>query len=124
MKMTMEQLTEIISTAFLIGRMEATKAYEPTADMIRTAELEAWCKATATDWRKVRVLMERGRIRARRMGTAKNSPLVYSKEEVKRQLAVAGIASEMELALEEESIRAAALRRNRPNGHAGRTGGD
>lgn len=120
MRITLEQMAEYISTAFQVGWMQATKAYEPTADMIRAAELETWCKATATDWRKVRVLMERGKIRARRMGTAKNSPLVYSKEEVKRELAVAGLASDLTLALDEEYMRMA----RRKAARLGRTGSE
>lgn len=120
LRMTLEQLAEYISTAFEMGALKAVKAYEPAADMIRTAELEAWCKATATDWRKVRVLMERGKIRARRMGTAKNSPLVYSKEEVKRELAVAGIASDLALALDDERMRLA----RRKAARLGRTGSE
>ncbi len=108
MDMTLEQIGGMISAFIEIGRMQAVKAYEPTADMIRAAELETWCKATGTDWRKVRVLIGRGVIAKRRMGTGKNSPLVYSKEEVKREVAKAGIASEMFMALDAATMKRAA----------------
>ncbi len=93
--LTQEQLGEYIASFIQIGRMQMVKAYEPTADMVRSAELKEWCKATATDFHKVEVLIDRGVIAKHRMGAAKNSPVVYSKQEVIQAVITAKIASEL-----------------------------
>ncbi len=80
------RLNRLLSDYVQIGYMGAVKAYEPAQDMIRQTEVEKWLKMTYADKDLFRKLVKNGTIKPRRQGTAKNSPLYYSKEEIKRVL--------------------------------------
>lgn len=95
MTLTQEQFGEYIADFIQIGRMQMVKAYEPIADAVRAVELKSWCIATSTDYKAVEALIASGAIAKHRMGGAKNSPIVYSKQEVIQAVVTAKIASDM-----------------------------
>ncbi len=89
MKVVMEfsRLNRLLSEYVQVGFMGAVKAYEPAQDLIRKADVEKWLKMTYADRGMFKKLVKMGAIKPRRRGTAKNSPLCYSKAEIKRALA-------------------------------------
>lgn len=98
MKITMEfsQLCRLLSDYVQVGYMGAVKAYEPAQDWVRQSEVERWLKMTYADGGLFRKLVRSGAVRPKRRGTAKNSPLYYSKEEIRRALAAAGVLKAVE----------------------------
>ena len=88
MKIVIEfsKLNRLLSDYVQIGYMGAVKAYEPAQDLIRQTEAEKWLKMTYADKGLFKKLVKNGTIKPWRHGTAKNSPLYYSKEEIKRVL--------------------------------------
>lgn len=88
MKIVIEfsRLNRLLSDYVQIGYMGAVKAYEPAQDMIRQTDVENWLKMTYADKDLFRKLVKSGAIKPKRHGSAKNSPLYYSKEEIKRAL--------------------------------------
>ena len=93
--LTQEQFGQYIADFIQIGRMQMAKAYEPLGDMVRAAELKSWCMATSTDYKAVEALIKGGVIARHRTGEAKNSPIVYSKQEVIQAVVTAKISSDM-----------------------------
>ena len=84
--MTDEYLQILISEATQIGCMEAMKAYEPSADLLRTRDVKSWLGVMHVSMKKFKWLKENGYVRIIRKGTAKNSPIYYSKTEIKKAL--------------------------------------
>lgn len=76
-----------------IGFMEAIKAYEPTRDLVRSREIKNWLKIMRIDERKFNALVKEGKIKKRHIGTCKNSPIYFSKKEVKEAITAAKIFS-------------------------------
>lgn len=70
-----------------VGYMEAMRAYEPVRDEIRKADIAGWLKIIKVDRRVFRNLENAGLIKARKLGKGRNSPLIYSKTEIKKALA-------------------------------------
>lgn len=91
--MPFDELCRLISDYSQAGYMEAVKAYEPASDNIRSTEMSAWLRIMQIDRRKFRALVKSGAICPFRLGTGRNSPLYYSKAEVKSAINAAGIAS-------------------------------
>lgn len=89
MKVVMEfsELSDSLQRFVQIGFMEAVKAYEPAQDRVRLKDVKAWLKMMLIDYKTFKVLVDKGTIKARRIGTAKNSPLYFSKKEIKQALA-------------------------------------
>lgn len=100
MMITMEfsQLCRLLSDYVQVGYMGAVKAYEPARDRLRQSEVDSWLKMTYADRGLFRKLVKSGAVKPRRIGTAKNSPLYYSKEEIRRALAAAGVLQAVEAA--------------------------
>lgn len=71
-----------------VGFAEATRMYEPAQDKLRKAEVIKWCKMMYIDRKTFLALERQGLIKARLSGTAKNSPLVYSKAEIVKALSI------------------------------------
>lgn len=88
-----DELCRIMSDFTQIGFMSAIKAYEPTQDLIRVREVKDWLKIMLIDEKKFNALVDNGKIKARRIGTGKNSPLYYSKKEIKSAITAAKIFS-------------------------------
>lgn len=84
--MTIDQITAFIADSVQIGYMAAVKAYEPTADELRVSELKKWCQATFTDYKKLQKLIKAGVVTPHRKGDAVNSPLLFSKADIKRAI--------------------------------------
>ena len=59
--------------------------------MIRLTEVKAWLKMVRVDYNTFKTLVDKGTIRARKAGDAKNSPLYYSKKEIQQALASLGV---------------------------------
>ena len=93
MKVTMEfnELNNLLSRYVQVGFMEAVRMYEPAQDMIRLTEVKAWLKMVRVDYNTFKTLVDKGTIRARKAGDAKNSPLYYSKKEIQQALASLGV---------------------------------
>ena len=90
MKLTIEltDLNAMIADFVQIGYMEAVKAYEPTRDMVRQSELKGWLKFMNVDKERFDRVVAAGLVRPIRKGKSANSPVYYSKEEIKHALTV------------------------------------
>lgn len=83
----------LMADAVQIGYMEAIKSYEPAADTIRSSELKQWLKHMFIPWAKFAKLEKAGLIKSFRKGKADNSPLYYSKTQIKEALTTAKLAA-------------------------------
>jgi len=86
----MVQITDIrtlMTEVWQVGYMEAVKAYEPIRDEIRKSDIPDWLALMNVDKRTFRTLERCGLVKARKMNDGRNSPLVYSKVEIKKALA-------------------------------------
>lgn len=86
MDMTLNQLGAWMADFVQIGYMTAVKAYEPTSDELRLKDIEKWCKATFTDYAKLKRLIDDGLVTPHRKGECRNSPLYFSKAEIKQAI--------------------------------------
>lgn len=90
--MKAEDFTRMIIDSYQVGFMEAVKAYEPSADLLRASEIKKWLKMMRVELKKFNVLCRDGLIKPVRKGTSRNSPIYYSKAEIKKALLTAGIS--------------------------------
>lgn len=86
MNMTTDQLGAWMADFVQIGYMAAVKAYEPTSDELKAKDIEKWCKATFTDYGKLKKLIHAGYVKPHRKGECRNSPLYFSKAEIKQAI--------------------------------------
>lgn len=84
--MQIEELSPIIQGAFQAGYMEAIKSYEPALDNVRGTEIRNWLKLIHVSQKKFNAFVRHGLIKPFRLGTKRNSPLYYSKAEIKKAL--------------------------------------
>lgn len=93
MKITMEfsELNDTLQRFVQVGFMEAVRAYEPAQDMLKQKDVKGWLKMMHIDEGTFKALVKNKSVRARRKGTAVNSPLYYSKREIKQALATVGL---------------------------------
>lgn len=93
MKVTIEfnELNDTLQRFVQVGFMEAVRAYEPAQDMLRQKDVKGWLKMMHIDESTFKALVKKGAVMARRYGTAVNSPLYYSKREIKQALATVGL---------------------------------
>ena len=82
-----------MADAVQIGYMQAVKSYEPAADDIRSTEVRQWLKHMLVSWAQFLKLEKTGLIKPYRKGKAANSPLYYSKSEIKKALTTAKLAA-------------------------------
>lgn len=87
--LTIQEIGTIVSDFIQVGFMEAVKSYEPSKDTIRENELIGWCKMLGIDKKRIKALVEAGIIHKKRNGEGKNSPIIYSKKEIKCAIATA-----------------------------------
>lgn len=87
--MTAEDFSTMIKEAYQIGFMEAVRAYEPEQDLVRASAVKPWLRMMRVDCKQFNAMVGEGMIKPRRKGTGKNSPLYYSKAEIKKALLTA-----------------------------------
>lgn len=85
--MSINTLLDLMSQYEQIGIMQAVKAYEPTEDLVRETQIKAWLTLNGIDLKTFKLLVKLGVLKAERNGTAKNSPLCYSKKAIKTAMA-------------------------------------
>lgn len=91
MNIDLNELNAVIADFVQVGFMEAVKAYEPAQDLVRASEVDGWLRMMKIDEKKFKSLCRKGIIQAVRKGTGRNSPLYYSKKEIKQALSMANI---------------------------------
>lgn len=77
------EMCEIMTDYMQVGFMEAMKAYEPVQDEVRLSKVKEWLRFMRFDTRKFNILVKQGAIKATRKGGGRNSPLYYSKADIK-----------------------------------------
>lgn len=93
--MQFDELCRMLSDYTQIGFMEAVKAYEPAQDLIRASDLKKWLKMMLIEEKKFKPLVKAGKIRPRKIGKKKNSPIYYSKKQIKSAIAAAKLSTIM-----------------------------
>ena len=93
--MNIEEIQSIMIDSYQVGYMEAIKAYEPAQDFIRLSEVKKWLKMMKIDLKRFNVLVHKEIIKPIRKGERRNSPLYYSKTEIKQALSLANISGIM-----------------------------
>ena len=86
MEMNFSDIQSIVADSVQLGYMYAIKSFEPVADMIKECELNAWCLSVGVGKKTVAKLIKNGALKKQRTGTARNSPFVYSKSEIKQAM--------------------------------------
>lgn len=89
------ELYSMVGDFVQVGFMEAVRAYEPAQDRIRGSEVRRWLKMMRVDVKRFNALVKSGEIKPFRTGTGKNSPLYYSKKEIKQAVTAAKMSSIM-----------------------------
>lgn len=79
-----EDLRNMITDAVEVGFMKAVRTYDPDTDSIRATQVKSWLKRNNVEPKLFQSLIDDGSIVGRRKGTAKNSPIYYSKEEIRQ----------------------------------------
>lgn len=90
--MKIEEIQSIMIDSYQVGYMEAIKAYEPAQDLIRLSDVKKWLKMMKIDLKKFNVLVHKEIIKPIREGEGRNSPLYYSKKEIKQALSLANVS--------------------------------
>lgn len=81
--MTMTEVSTLIRESVQLGVMQAIKTYEPTKDKVRASEIKSWLELNGVDYGVFKKLESAGLIKGERLGDGRNSPIVYSKADVK-----------------------------------------
>lgn len=92
MTISMSELQSILTDCMTASRMEALRALEPSTDKLRLADVKAWLRLNNIEYRQFKKLEKAGLIATHRTGASRNSPLIYSKTEIRQALAAATIA--------------------------------
>ena len=88
MNISIEELGGIIADFVRVGYNCAVADYDPPQDRLRLSEVKKWLRHRHIEFKAFKDLEEKGLICAHRSGTAINSPLVYSKTEIQKALAI------------------------------------
>jgi len=88
--MDFNELRDSIQKFVQVGFMEAVRAYEPAQDNLRLKDVKSWLKIVKIDFKVFKSLVDNGTIKAMR-GPADNSPMYYSKKEIKEAVATFGL---------------------------------
>lgn len=84
----MQELNRIIADFVQVGFMEAVKAYEPSQDLVRKSEVRKWLKMMLISDVDFKRILASDLVKPIRMGDGRNSPLYYSKKDIKQALAL------------------------------------
>ena len=87
MNIAIEEMGGIIADFVRVGYNSAVADYDPPQDRLRLSEVKKWLKFRHVEYKTFQSLVDRGLIHARRLGTAVNSPLYYSKAEIQKAFA-------------------------------------
>lgn len=93
MNIDLNELNAVIADFVQVGFMEAVKAYEPARDLVRASEIKDWLHMMQIDEARFNALRKKKLINTIRKGTGRNSPLYYSKKEIKQAMSTARISS-------------------------------
>ena len=88
MEISVQELNGIIADFVQVGFMQAVKAYEPSQDMVRKTEVKQWLKMMLISDVEFRKLLNSGLVKPIRLGEGRNSPLYYSKKDIKQALSL------------------------------------
>lgn len=86
MEINAQELRSLLADFVQIGFMEAVKAYEPSQDLVRKNEVRKWLKMMLISEKDFKKLLNSECIRPMRKGEGKNSPLYFSKKEIKQAI--------------------------------------
>lgn len=89
MNVRLEELYGIIRSYTQVGFMEAIRAYDPLQDKLRASEIKKWLKINHIPYKEFQGLVKRGIVVGFKQGKGKNSPLLFSKREIKEAIATA-----------------------------------
>ena len=89
--MDLQEKYRIVADFVQVGYMQAVKMYEPPQDRVRKSEVKEWMRMASLDAGLFKRLEAAGIIKPFRIGKSKNSPLYYSKAEVKQAFSTAHI---------------------------------
>lgn len=95
--MNAEDFTRMIIESYQIGFMEAMRAYEPSNDLVKASEVKSWLKMMHIEQKKFKQLCDSGKMKIIRKGNSKNSPIYYSKSEIKKALFTTKVTALYEL---------------------------
>jgi len=84
--MRVEEMMPLIEEAVQVGYMQAVKSYEPWQDEIRKTDVIGWLRFMKIDVKTFKRLVDKGIVKPFRKGVGNNSPLYYSKVEIKRAM--------------------------------------
>lgn len=90
--MNIEDLQSIMIDSYQVGYMEAIKSYEPSQDSIRLREVKKWLKMMKIDLKRFNILVQKILSNHFVKVKGKNSPLYFSKTEIKQALSVANVS--------------------------------
>lgn len=93
--MNIEEIQSIMIDSYQVGYMEAVKAYEPAQDLIRLREVKKWLKMMKIDLKRFNILVNKELVKPIRKGESRNSPLYYSKADIKQALSLANVSGMM-----------------------------
>lgn len=88
MEISVQELNRIIADFVQVGFMEAVKAYEPSQDLVRKSEVKKWLKMMLISDVDFKRLLASDLVKPKRIGEGRNSPLYYSKKDIKQALAL------------------------------------
>lgn len=92
MNIELQELNAMIADFVQVGYMQAVKAYEPSQDLIRLTEVKKWLKMMKIELKKFNTLVSKGIIKPVRKGESRNSPLYYSKKEIKQAISMSNVS--------------------------------
>lgn len=85
---SVEAMKEIATDIFAAGMAQAVKMYEPIADWVKKDEITVWCVLNDINPKSVMALIKDGTIRGKHSGRGINTPVVYSKADIRKQIAI------------------------------------
>lgn len=88
MEISVQELNRIIADFVQVGFMQAVKAYEPSQDLVRKSEVKKWLKMMMISDVDFKRLLASDLVKPIRMGEGRNSPLYYSKKDIKQALSL------------------------------------
>lgn len=88
MEISVQELNRIIADFVQVGFMQAVKAYEPSQDLVRKSEVRKWLKMMMISDVDFKRLLASDLVKPIRMGEGRNSPLYYSKKDIKQALSL------------------------------------
>lgn len=88
MEISVQELNRIIADFVQVGFMQAVKAYEPSQDLVRKSDVKKWLKMMMISDVDFKRLLASDLVKPIRMGEGRNSPLYYSKKDIKQALSL------------------------------------